>query len=98
MMISSTYAGGIGDLTGGDGDRVRVDGDAKGGNRRGCESRPRACVLRFSAAAAAGDDAGTGSSPALPRYLAPRLYCTRPITMPTPAAANPRCQLTFCPR
>ena len=55
-------------------------------------------ALRRRRAAASGDSAGAGCRPASPRCLLPSTYWMTPSVMPTPAAANPTCQLTLWPR
>jgi hypothetical protein len=56
-------------------------------------------VARRSAARRSAAEAGDpGTAPTAPKCRRPRANCNTPKVMPTPAAANPRCQSTVSPR
>ncbi len=88
-------SGGISNLSGADrqqpGERADRKHHDRGDQDRADRRRPDAAA----SAAAAGDSAGAGCRPASPRYRPPATYWTRPNSIPTPADANPTCQLTF---
>ena len=97
MTASSDLAGPLGDLRGRDVDHARATATPNNpdGDQRADAPRDG---LAPAGGGRSGELAAAGCVPASASYRSPSTYWTRPRTMPTPAAAKPKCQLTRCPR